>query len=539
MKSSTAVQPGAPESKLLADFVAHALAAGDAAEAERLLRDWLLKFPLDADALGTLAQIAAGGGRVEEAGLLFRRAAEADRSPERFVSLIAHLQAHAGPEAVLKAIETAPPPIRTADAVLLAEAAALGMLGGHEREIEIYEGVLRSHPEDATLWKSLGDALKTVGRLDEAVAALREAIRRRPTFGEAYWTLANLKTFRFDDNDIAAMRRALKKKLSDRDALHFQFALGQALENRKFYQQAFRHYAAGNAIRTASVDRSNLFVTGFVDSAISTLSKDFFEARKGWGSDARDPIFVVGLQRSGSTLIEQILASHPMIEGTTEILVMQQLWERIARSAAARRRGPFQQLADMDAKTLRDIGEEYLERTRAFRTTERPFFVDKLPANWMNVGLIRLALPNATIIDARRHPMACGFSNFKQHYAAGVLFSYSQESIGAFYRDYWRFMEHFDHVQPGAIHRVLNERLIEDPEGEIRRMVEFIGIPFDPACLEFHTNKRAVRTPSAEQVRRPINRDGMEQWRNFEPWLGELKSALGPALEQWDEPRSH
>jgi hypothetical protein len=255
------------------------------------------------------------------------------------------------------------------------------------------------------------------------------------------------------------------------------------------------------------------------------------------GCKAADPIFVVGLHRSGSTLIEQILASHPMIEGTTEIYGMQHLWNRLARSGAARGRGPFQQLAALDADELCAYGQEYLDRTRPFRATDRPYFVDKLPANWMNLGLIRAALPNARVIDARRHPMACGFSNFKQHYAFGITFSYSQQSIGAFYRDYWRFMRHFDEVQPGAVHRVLNEALIEDPEGEIRRMLDFIGLPFDPACLEFHANKRAVRTPSAEQVRRPINRSGVDQWRNFEPWLGEMKAALGPALEAWDEPQ--
>ncbi|HEU4704441.1 MAG TPA: sulfotransferase, partial [Sphingomicrobium sp.] len=183
-----------------------------------------------------------------------------------------------------------------------------------------------------------------------------------------------------------------------------------------------------------------------------------------------------------------------------------------------------------------DIGAEYLERARPFRLTDRPLFIDKQPANWMHAGLIRLALPNARIVDARRHPMACGFSNFKQHYATGVTFSYSLESIGHFYRDYWRYMNHIDAVQPGAVHRIVNERLIDDPEGEVRRLLDFVGVPFDPACLEFHTNTRAVRTPSAEQVRRPINRDGVDYWRHYEPWLGPLKQALGPALEHWDRP---
>jgi hypothetical protein len=214
---------------------------------------------------------------------------------------------------------------------------------------------------------------------------------------------------------------------------------------------------------------------------------------------------------------------------------MQHIWERLSRIAALHGRGPFQELAELDGAAIRAIGEEYVERTRAFRMTDRPYFVDKLPANWMHVGLIRLALPNAKIIEARRHPMACGFSNFKQNYASGIRFSYSLQSIGFFYRDYVQFIGHIERVQPGAIHRILNERLIDDPEGEVRRMLNFIGLPFDPACLEFHRNKRAVQTPSAEQVRRPINREGVDYWRHYESWLGPLKEALGSALESWDK----
>jgi hypothetical protein len=225
-----------------------------------------------------------------------------------------------------------------------------------------------------------------------------------------------------------------------------------------------------------------------------------------------------------------------MIEGTVELTIMSQIWERLGRFAALSGRGPFQELHRLDGAEIRKIGEEYLERSRAFRLSDRPYFVDKLPANWMNLGLIRLALPNARIIDARRHPMACGFSNFKQNYASGISFSYSQESIGHFYSDYMRFMDHIERVQPGAVHRVLNERLIDDPEGETRALLDFVGVPFEPACLESHKNKRAIQTPSAEQVRRPINRDGVDSWRPYEPWLGPLKQALGDALENWDKP---
>jgi len=243
------------------------------------------------------------------------------------------------------------------------------------------------------------------------------------------------------------------------------------------------------------------------------------------------PIFVVGLHRAGSTLIEQILASHPLVEGTAELATLNLIRKRIARVTGL---SACQAIARLEPAQLADIGAEYLDRTRAFRLTDRPYFVDKMPNNWMNVALIRMALPNATIIDARRHPMACGFSNFKQNYANGVGYSYSLETVGAFYRDYWRFMRHFDAVQPGAVHRAINERLIEDPEGEIRALLDFAGLPFDSACLESHANTRAVRTPSAEQVRKPINREGVDYWRHYEPWLDQLKHALGPALEGWE-----
>jgi hypothetical protein len=269
-----------------------------------------------------------------------------------------------------------------------------------------------------------------------------------------------------------------------------------------------------------------------VDSAIRTFTSELFERNKGAGAQSDAPIFVIGLMRSGSTLIEQILASHPEIEGAGELPTMQHLWMELGNRAAKKGGDTFQAIAEMGRGDFEAIGEEYLARTQVFRSLGRLRFVDKLPVNWTNVGLIRLALPNARIIDARRHPMACAFSNFKQLYVGGGV-TYSLESMGVAYQDYLRLMHHFDATQPDAVLHVLNERLIDDLEGEVRRMLDFIGLPFDAACLEFHNNKRLVRTPSAEQVRRPINREGVELWRNYEPWLGTLKAALGPALDRW------
>ena len=535
LQSANGLPQGVAKSKLVLEQATASLQAGDRGDAERLLRKHMLEQPHDAAVLAKLAELAMEVGHVEEATLLLRRAAGADPTPERRVTLIQHLQHFVGAEQTLEEIETLPPDVRGTLDVLAIEAAVRGFLRDHDKQIEIYERISRLDPRNAAVWKTLGDALKTVGRTADAVAALRRAIEVRPSYGEAYWTLANFKSFKFTDKDVWAMRKALRGKPADEDALYFHFALGEAYEARKSFAESFRHYDAGNALRRSGVPPEALRITDFVNRATAALRREVFEYFEGAGATDRDPIFVVGLQRSGSTLIEQILASHPLIEGTAELTVMQLLWDRLGRIGQMHNRGPFQELLHLAPSDMRKIGEEYLERTRAYRTTDKPYFVDKLPANWMNVGLIRLALPNAKIIDARRHPMACGFSNFKQNYASGVTFSYSQEAIGHFYRDYLRFMDHMDTVQPGTVHHLINERLIDDPEAETRKLLDFIGIPFDPACLEFHRNKRAVQTPSAEQVRRPINRDGVAYWRHYEPWLGPLKDTLGEALETWDQ----
>jgi tetratricopeptide (TPR) repeat protein len=517
-------------SKAALDFALAALRAGDIAGAELRLRDILVADPFNADALAKLAEIAVEQRRIEDAVVLLRKAVTADPSPERRLELIAHLQRFSGPALVLKELDELPADIRDRFEVKAIAAGALGVLGQHDEQIQIYRAMTRERPRQPGLWMSLGNALKTVGRTDEAVDALRQALKVEPTFGEAYWTLANFKSFRFAPRELTQMRQALRRKLSDESALHIHFALGKALEDSGDYEGSFAHYAAGNTLRTTEFTPDQSSVTEFVDEAIATVTPEFFERNRGAGCPEGGPIFVVGLHRSGSTLIEQILASHPLVEGTAELATLNLIRNRIARTAGL---SAGQAIAQLERKQFAEIGAEYLERTRAFRMTDRPYFVDKMPNNWMNAALIRLALPNATIIDARRHPLACGFSNFKQNYANGVGYSYSLETIGAFYRNYWRFMRHLDAVQPGAFHRVINERLIEDPEAEIRALLDFAGLPFDPACLESHANTRAVRTPSADQVRKPINREGVDYWRHYEQWLDELKGALGPALDDW------
>jgi len=523
-------RPPAPEA-LVRQLVGAALRSGNVAEAERLLRTRLTRVPGDVDALAALADIVAQSGRIPEATALFHQALGlAPHAHGLRLQLSALHQQQAHVPMALKLLLEVPPEQRNSFELKAREAALLGSLGRRDEEIAIYDQLLKAHPRDARLWMSLGNALNYAGRTAEAVKALRKATKLAPNYGEPWWSLANLKSFKFDDADLAAMQARLRDNLDPIDALHFHFALGRALEERKDYAASFDHYAAGNRLRSAGLNLGQVRVTAFVDAAVKTFTPELFAKNRGGGARSDEPIFIVGLQRSGSTLIEQILASHPAIEATSELMAMQHLWEEhVARSAG----DPFAALATLKPEIFTAIGEEYLARTRAFRQLGRPRFIDKLPANWMNVGLIRLALPNAKIVDARRHPLGSGWSNFKQHYATGVTFSYSLDSIGAFYADYIRMMRHFDAVQPGAILHVIHERLVDDPEAEIRRMLDFLGLEFDPACLDFHKSKRAVQTPSAEQVRRPITRDGLEAWRNYEPWLDPLKQALGPLLEDW------
>jgi tetratricopeptide (TPR) repeat protein len=517
---------------LVGEQVAAALRSGDSAEAERVLRKRLIEAPGDADAMITLADLVTGRNSSEAMRLLYGALALApDSHGVRLKLASLHQQRSQFPPA-LELLRQVPLNLRQSFEIKAQEAALLGCLGRRDEEIGIYEQLVREQPKNAGLWMSLGTALNYAGRRDQAVKALRKAIRLQPTYGEGWWSLANMKSVRFDNRDVAAMEAALRKDLAPVDALHFHFALGRAFEQRGEFEHSFEHYASGNRLRAARLKPADMRVTGFVDAAISTFTPELFNHVNGRGADSDAPIFVIGLQRSGSTLIEQILASHPDVEATAELMTMQHLADDFV---ALNRAGLFGAIAGADPTVFKEIGEEYLARTCAFRQLGRPRFVDKLPANWMNVGLIRLALPNARIIDARRHPMGCGFSNYKQHYATGVTFTYSLETIGHFYRDYLRLMHHFDRVQPGAVLHVLHGRLVDDPEREIRRMLDFLGLPFDPDCLQFHRNERAVHTPSAEQVRRPISREGLGLWKHYEPWLGPLKESLGPVLEAWSE----
>lgn len=513
---------------------AQALLANDLAAAERILRPHLHADPFDVAAIRMLAEIAGRIGRYADAEKLLRRALELapDFTAAR-ANLATALYRQNRPGEALDALATLldQEPEHAGGQNL--KAAALSRVGAYEEAVALYADVLAKHPDQPKVWMSYGHVLKTVGRTGDGVAAYRSALRLAPTLGEVWWSLANLKTVKLGPEDIAAMTAALEAPgLSAQDLLHLHFALGKALEDAGDAEASFRHYAEGNRIRHAQVGYDPEETSRHVGRAEALFTPDFFAARAGQGCPVLDPIFVLGMPRSGSTLVEQILASHPLIEGTMELPDIPLL----ARRAAGKDQAEWaERIAGLSAQELRALGEDYLERTRIQRREGRPFFIDKMPNNWVHVGLIHLILPNAKIVDARRHPLDCCFSNFKQHYARGQGFSYSLTDMGRYYADYVRLMAHFDRAFPGRVHRVVHERLLDDPEGEVRALLAYLGVAFDPACLAFHENRRAVRTASSEQVRRPLNREGQGQWRPFEQWLGPLKDALGPVLDAYPD----
>jgi predicted Zn-dependent protease len=501
--------------------------------AEARLRAHLDSFPTDVAALRMLAEVAGRLARYRDAQQLLERCLELapgfDAARHNY-ALVLNRQGKAElalPQVEqLLAREPRHPGYRNLHAAVLAN------LGDYLGSIRIYEAVLKEFPRQARVWMSLGHSLKTAGRQDESISAYRRAIALEPTLGEAYWSLANLKTFRFTGAEVATLRAALTRSdLPDDDRLHFEFALGKAFEDAARYQESFAHYAQGNALRRAAHPYSAAEHTRFVERARELFTREFFAARAGSGSAAPDPIFILGLPRSGSTLVEQILASHSQVEGTMELPDIPVLAREIAaHGKEAPEAGLLPALAALTPAELLNLGERYLARTRSLRRSPAPFFVDKMPNNWLYVGLIQLILPNARLIDTRRHPLGCCLSCFKQQFARGQSFTYDLGDLGSYYRDYVGLMHHFDAVLPGRVHRVFYEDMIADTEAEVRRLLEYCGLPFEEACLRFYENERAVRTASSEQVRQPIFRDALEQWRHYEPWLDPLKSALGSVL---------
>jgi tetratricopeptide (TPR) repeat protein len=529
---------------------------GDLAPAESIIRAYLLKHGDHIEAMRLLARIGIAREIYDDAELLLDavlklapqyRAARFD-----YARALLERHKHGRARAELETLLALEPKNRQ---YLTLYATVCVGLGEHEKSIELYRGLLAeasgaaapgtaapgmaapgmaapgmAAPGAADLHLSLAHSLKTVGRREESIAAYRAAAAARPSFGDAYWSLANLKTYRFSEAELIRMRAeegAPTTALVDR--YHLCFALGKAYEDRGAYAESFHFYEQGNALKKSASRYRPELIERNTRLQRQVCTREFFAERVGWGAPSPAPIFIVGLPRSGSTLLEQILASHSLVEGTSELADIPRMALDMQGRDPDLEHPPYPGvLAQLRADDVRRLGEKYLTDTAIYRTG-KPYFIDKMPNNFRHLGLIHLILPNARIIDARREPMACCFGNFKQLFASGQEFTYSLSDIARYYRTYLELMAHWNEVLPGRVLKVEHEAVVDDLDGNVRRILEFCGLDFEPSCVEFHKTERSIRTASSEQVRQPIFREGLDQWKRYEPWLGPLKAALGDA----------
>ena len=506
---------------------------GDLSAADNILRAYLRTSSDDVEALRLLARIQHQRDVLDEAESLLEAALEV--KPNYVAARLDYIRVLIDRQNYLRAREETDTLLRlepgNREYLSLYAAACVG-LGEYEPAIALYRELVAASPASADLHVSLGHSLKTVGRTKEATESYQRAAAARPSFGDAWWSLANLKSHRFSQNEIVQMRAEEAAPGADPvDHYHLCFSLGMALEDRNEFAESWQFYERGNALKRAESRYDPDITETNTRKQVEVCTAQFFAARVGVGVPNPDPIFIVGLPRSGSTLIEQILASHSLVEGTHELFDIQRIV--VEMRGLEDDRYPVV-LAKLAPEEFRRLGERYITDTRAYRRG-KPFFIDKMPNNFRHIGLIHLMLPNAKIIDVRRDPMACCFSNLRQLFAKGQEFTYSIEDIARYYRTYLELMRHWDAVLPGRILRVWYEDVVEDLEGNVRRILEFGGLEFEPACVEFYKTERSVSTASSEQVRRPIFRGGLFQWRNYEPWLGPLKGKLDDALIRYRE----
>lgn len=506
---------------------------GKLLKADRLCRHFLRQHKHHVEGMRLLAEIGNQAETLADAEFLLESCVEFapdyDRARYDYANLLLKMQKFRKAfEQTSRLIEREP----ENPAYLSLYANACAGVGRHEEAIETYNEVLEKSPQQPRLYVMRGHAEKTIGRLEDAVASYRRAYELQADYGDAYWSLANTKTYRFTDDEIEHMQRQESTAgTGTEDRIHLCFALGKALEDRGEFERSFRFYRRGNALKHESVRHKPVHLAIRTSAQIDVCTAALFEAKSGAGCPAPDPIFIVGLPRAGSTLLEQILASHSMVDGTHELPNVIALAQRLrgSRNLVEEEGGTPNYpkiLGELDDEYFHRFGEQFIEDTRVYRGSA-PYFIDKNPNNFFHIGLIRLILPEAKVIDARRHPMSCCLSGFKQLFGQGQEFSYGLEEIGNYYREYVELMDHWDRVLPGFVLRVQHEDVVDDLETEVRRMLDFCGLPFEEACLEYYKTERSVRTPSSEQVRKPIYRSGLEHWRNFEPWLGPLKEALG------------
>lgn len=506
---------------------------GQPQQAAIALQQFLKDHPQDADALFLLGDMARQQGRFVEAEQLFARSAETAPSFDaaRFHQANMLLETGQAPKALaqaeaLLAREPANPVFRALKAM------ALELLDEHQAAASLWQQVVEEGaPEEYRIRQA--HVLRVLGRREDSIVACRKAIGRDPSFGRAWWALATLSGFHFSDEDFAQMQAlAAQPELPAERRIPLLFALGKACAQRKQYAKSFGYYARGNGLKRLNIRHEPGVLSAYVARNKAVFTPEFFRAREGHGCESREPIFLIGMLRAGSTLVEQILASHSQIEGTREMYNLGAIGAQLQRAQDA---GAYPGILEsLDGSTRGQLGQEYLETARVHRKLGRPQFIDKMGNNFLHLGLLHLILPNAKIVDVRRHPFGCCLSNFTQLYANGQDETYRLSDLGQLYRDYADLMAHFDSVLPGRVHRIIYEQLVADPDGEIRRLLGYLELPFEESCLDFHGNARAVSTVSSEQVRSPMYTEAIDHWRHYEPWLGPLKSALGPVLSAWE-----
>jgi tetratricopeptide (TPR) repeat protein len=508
-----------------------ALQKDDMATAEALVRACLAGQPDNAEALRLLARIAVRTGFATDAEQLLRQAlAVAPMFIETHVDLTSLLCRLSRPEEAVALLDLAI--ARQPDAIwpLSLKVAVLDAERRTEEALPLHETLVGRAPHVAAPWLNYGHALQAIGRVDDAVAAYRMSLRIDPGNGFAWLGLTGLRPDRLGPDDIASLERALSDCDDVLQHAQLHFALGRALGDCGRFAESFRHYESGNRLRRELAPYDAAATNDFVERAEAIFTPELLARNAGRDCDAPDPIFIIGMPRAGSTLVEQILASHPMIEGCGELFEMPNIAADLGNAPSPRSTWP-KALAKLGADELQALGRRYLAAVRRHRRAGRPLFTDKMPSNWQHLGLIHLILPNARIIDVRRHPLPCCFSAFTTYFSRETSFPTTLEELGRYHTAYVRMVEHFEALLPGKIHRVQFGDLLAHPEREVSRLLDYLGLPFDAACLRFHENPRAVHTPSAQQVRRPINSDGQNRWRNYEPWLDALKDVLGPICE--------
>ena len=511
------------------------ISQGKLVKAEKLCKAFMLKNPKHIEGMRLLADIAVRLGVLEDAEFLLETAVKfSPLSTKPRIDYIQVLRKQQKYEAALshaKVLVEQEPKNPQFQSVFAVESM---QSGDYDTALRTFDSILKILPEEPATLTSRGNALKTQGKKEEAIDSYRRAIKKYPAHGEAYYSLANLKLFTFTDTEIAAMESQEQNPgVSHMARIYLDFALGKAYEDMGDYDKAFSYYERGNSFKRSQSRYVSEDLTAEFKAQAEVFSQSFVQIHTDSGFDAPDPIFIVGLPRSGSTLLEQILASHSKVDGTMELPNILSLAQKLRRGDKMSGTSHYPSvLKTMDAESLRSFGEAYINDTKVHRG-HAPFFIDKMPNNFRHIGLINLILPNAKIIDARRHPMGCCFSAFKQLFHEGQEFSYGLKEVGTYYKDYVDLMDHWDKVLPGKVLRVQYEEVVADLETQVRRILDYCGLDFEDSCVSFYQTDRAVRTPSSEQVRQPIYKSGVEQWKNFEGNLDPLKQSLGPVLKRY------